>query len=652
MASQEALLSGFETPLSPWKQSAACLRRGRSHFGAAIVLDNRVVVVGGRNEEKTLRSVEIFDGSTWSKKGFKLKERRAEFGFAAVNYHKLYVLGGCNAVGECLDSIEYLDLQDKSPKWCTLKTSLSSKRRGCTAVAVGSLIYVIGGNTTQVDIFDTKTQQLYKGPSLKTRRTACASALLEDVIYLVGGQDENGTILDSVESLCVSPSKTGACWQTCPAMALSTPRVHPALASISHCLIVIGGRSSSSGHELATVEVVDTKRNVSWKLGKDMVRPRVGSSAITLRSSHVMVVGGIGSCLDSTEVLKLNLLDYETLINSVEKELQRMKRESSFFNKRKSKPQRADLKAYLRYLKKEQYQDDYLSSSSSYASRDDIGRGFSGELPVYDNGRIEAKRELKESGQARVYKGIMKGKDGDPKSSTEVAIKVFKSKRDWDDCKQELVTLLKISGHANVMEVLDFWEVPMPAFCMRYVKGGDLRDYLDKKGKFVGKRAVNLLAGIGEGLRHLHRNGIVHRDLKSLNILVEGKANNLTPVVIDLGLGKSVKKATDEYQTTGFKGTAHWMAPEMIKDGKWSNKTDMYALGVIMWEILTGEWPYPGMKFMQILTYVQNKQGRPDFAGQMKKAKVSESHQAMVHRLWHTDPSKRPSADEFVAALL
>jgi serine/threonine protein kinase len=432
-------------------------------------------------------------------------------------------------------------------------------------------------------------------------------------------------------------------------MTLSTPRVYPSVATISQCLIVIGGRRSSK--ELNTVEVVDTKRNATWNLGANMNQPRCGCAAVAVGASRVMAIGGDGSNGTTAEVLQLKLLDYETLIGAVEKELRQVKRESSFFNKRKSKSQRAILKAYLRDLKRKY--DDYASSSSwsSQDDGDDIARTFSDELPFYDNGRIVAKKELKESGQARVYKGIMKDKDGNSKP-VDVAIKVFKSKRDWDDCKQELITLLKISGHANVMEVLDFWEVPMPAFCMRYVKGGDLRDHLDKKGKITGKNAVKLLQGIAEGLRHLHSNGIVHRDLKSPNILLEKKGNTMNPVVIDLGLGKSAVNSTEDiYQTKGLKGTAHWMAPEMITDRKWSNKSDMFALGVIMWEILTGESPYPGMRFMQILAYVQNKQGRPDYAGQMQKARVSQTHQALVKRLWHTDPSKRPSADEFLKQL-
>ena len=207
----------------------------------------------------------------------------------------------------------------------------------------------------------------------------------------------------------------------------------------------------------------------------------------------------------------------------------------------------------------------------------------------------------------------------------------------------------------NVMEVLDFFEVPMPAFIMRFVAGGDLRDYLDKKGKFSGKHAVRLLKGIGEGLRHLHSNAIVHRDLKSPNVLLEGKGSEMRPVVIDLGLGKQMDgggahEQDGQFQTRGVMGTAGWMAPEMIAKAKWSTKTDMYALGIIMWEVLTGAIPYPGRNFTEIIMLVHRENGRPNVR-LLTKAKVPQAQVDLVRSLWQRDPAKRPSADEFLARL-
>ena len=186
-------------------------------------------------------------------------------------------------------------------------------------------------------------------------------------------------------------------------------------------------------------------------------------------------------------------------------------------------------------------------------------------LPVYGNGRIVATKKLKESGQADVFRGKLTQRDG---SQKEVAIKVFHKTEDWHDCKLALMALLRISGHPNVMEVWDFFEVPKPASIMRFVSGGDLRDHLDTNGRFAVREAKLLLQGIGEGLKHLHEHSLVHRDLKSPNVLLEKSANGqYNPVLIDLGMGKVVTESASQFQTTAMKGTPVWMAPEMIVSG-------------------------------------------------------------------------------------
>lgn len=92
------------------------------------------------------------------------------------------------------------------------------------------------------------------------------------------------------------------------------------------------------------------------------------------------------------------------------------------------------------------------------------------------------------------------------------------------------------------------------------------------------------------------------------------------------------------------------MAPEMGSSKMWSTKTDMYAVGVIMWEVMTGAVPYPGKTFEQVLRFVIYENGRPD-QGHLNKAKVSAKHQKLIELLWHANPEKRPSADQFLALI-
>ena len=270
-----------------------------------------------------------------------------------------------------------------------------------------------------------------------------------------------------------------------------------------------------------------------------------------------------------------------------------------------------------------------------------------GSLPQYDGGRIRAAKLLKESGQANVYKGSMDSRG----QTTEVAIKVFHNEDDWRECKQELRTLLSIPPHPNVMEVLDFYEVPKPAFVMRFVNGGDLRDRLDK-GRLTLSEAGSLLDGIGEGLRHLHSRNIVHRDMKSPNILLEKVGSTVRPVIIDLALGSSLQGDATHAKTEGIKGTPIWMAPEMITQNEYSAKSDMYAVGIIMWEMLTGKIPFmmiPPVPPLQLIFQIATGL-RPEMSA-LSVAGLSSAQERLMTDLWAEAPNDRPDAELFLARL-
>jgi Protein tyrosine and serine/threonine kinase len=132
------------------------------------------------------------------------------------------------------------------------------------------------------------------------------------------------------------------------------------------------------------------------------------------------------------------------------------------------------------------------------------GLGAGGELPHY--GDVVATRLLKKSGQADVYAGQKVGHAG------EVAIKVFRDASDWKDCKAELLAIVKIPEHPNLVAILDFFEVPLPCLVMNLIHGGDLRDYLNAHPEGVSGQAMrDMIHGIASGLAHLHTSKMVHR---------------------------------------------------------------------------------------------------------------------------------------------
>ncbi len=188
-------------------------------------------------------------------------------------------------------------------------------------------------------------------------------------------------------------------------------------------------------------------------------------------------------------------------------------------------------------------------------------------------------RALTESGQAQVYAG--------EKLSTKekVAIKVFlgAGSSAGSTFRTELRMLLKMPEHPNVISVLDFFEYPRPALITRLIEGGgDMLQHIREKGRMDSGSATTIAAELADGVLHLHRNGIVHRDLKSANVLLRAKpqSKRLTPVIIDLGLGaarrakrkhapeptnmnelmQSFAHVSVSEKTQGVKGTPFWMA--------------------------------------------------------------------------------------------
>ena len=262
-------------------------------------------------------------------------------------------------------------------------------------------------------------------------------------------------------------------------------------------------------------------------------------------------------------------------------------------------------------------------------------------FPTYNNNRCYATSLLKKSGQADVYKGILIDRENRQK---DVALKVYHDNKDWDDCKNELRSLMRISGHANIMEVIDFYEVPKPCVVMPFINGGDLRDYLDKNGAMAKPRALSVLRGIAAGLRYLHNNQIVHRDLKSPNVVLQ--LPSFSPVLIDLGLGKALSKDLVQ-QTNAPKGTILWMAPEMLTDRRWSVKTDIFAMGIIMWEVVTGLTPYDDMNNLaEIIRHILSD-GRPKMSkvNEIQWVRSYNGFTKLMQDSWSSNPDVRPTAE-------
>ncbi len=178
-----------------------------------------------------------------------------------------------------------------------------------------------------------------------------------------------------------------------------------------------------------------------------------------------------------------------------------------------------------------------------------------------------------------------------------------------------------------------------PFVLMEYVSGPSLRDLLNAEPRGVGpQKAAYILSGIAQGLSYLHERGIVHRDLKPGNIFYDDGYVKIG----DYGLSKHIAVSQHSGQTVSV-GTVHYMAPE-IGSGSYTKAIDIYALGVILYEMLTGRLPFTGSSMGEIL--MRHLSERPDLSA------IAEPFAAIVRKALAKDPRERyQDAAEMAAEL-
>src|ERR1044072_1520041 len=203
-------------------------------------------------------------------------------------------------------------------------------------------------------------------------------------------------------------------------------------------------------------------------------------------------------------------------------------------------------------------------------------------------GIYEVKSELGRGGMATVYRAY------DPRFEREVAVKVLPSELLHSDPQFRLrfereAKIIAQLEHSAIVPVYDVGEADgQPYFVMRFMNGGSLSDRI-KAGGLIVEDASRILGAIAPGLDEAHSNGIVHRDIKPSNILFDKRGN---PYISDFGIAKLSQAQSGNVTGSAIIGTPAYMAPEQAQGIEVDGRADIYALGIILFEILTGKQPY------------------------------------------------------------
>jgi serine/threonine protein kinase len=207
--------------------------------------------------------------------------------------------------------------------------------------------------------------------------------------------------------------------------------------------------------------------------------------------------------------------------------------------------------------------------------------------------RYHILEQLGEGGMATVYKAF------DTRVETDVAVKVIRTEKFTPEVlaralkrfEREAKALARLT-HPNIVKVMDYGEYEnRPYLVMPYLPGGNLKQLLKERGRLNWQEAVKLLLPIAEALDYAHSQNIIHRDVKPSNILLTERGQ---PMLTDFGVAKILEEeATIDLTGTGMGvGTPEYMAPEQFQAKSVDRRADLYSLGVVFFEMVSGRKPY------------------------------------------------------------
>ena len=218
------------------------------------------------------------------------------------------------------------------------------------------------------------------------------------------------------------------------------------------------------------------------------------------------------------------------------------------------------------------------------------------------DGLYEVKELIGSGGMANVYKAVMLGQNGPVPAGTVVAVKVLRQEYMHDP---DLVRRFKneskaisLLNHPNIVKVYDVSVNDyLQYIVMEYVDGMTLREYLNQRGvKLTNRETVHFISQILKALEHAHANGVVHRDIKPQNIML---LDNGQLRMMDFGIAR-ISRAENQLLSGKTMGSVHYISPEQAKGDETDCTSDIYSVGVMMYEMLSGHLPFDADDMVEV----------------------------------------------------
>ena len=270
------------------------------------------------------------------------------------------------------------------------------------------------------------------------------------------------------------------------------------------------------------------------------------------------------------------------------------------------------------------------------------------------NGKFRVERAIARGGMGRIYYGTQ-APLGRP-----VALKIVKADSVNEEESQFLkrflleASILAKLQHPNVVTLFDYGliegaSVEMYFIAMEYLNGETLTERLRSRGALPAHEALVLFRQIARGLREAHVRWIVHRDLKPSNIVIVPESDGEIVKLVDFGIGKDERGGEDLTRDGVLVGTPKYMAPEQF-DGASSPASDVYALGIIVYQILTGALPFAGSTMADFM--IAKLQHRvPAMRDANPICDASDTLERLVYQMLARFPKERPTIDDVFGQL-